>query len=385
MSCNRWHLPTIRRWPRPPRASIKRAAAGYRLAYSQTRAHGYVAEEIGSGGSAGKQGFAISQEIVRGGKLSLDRAAASQEIAHAQQQFESQRLRVLNDVRMEFFNVLAAQRTMEVNHEIVELGERGLKAADDLFRGEQVSRVDLLQARVELSTARVAADIARNRYDAAWRRLASVSGIADMQPTALAGDLAGAIPELTWDESTAPIAGCQPTVGCRAASVCRAFWGVRRARAEPISNLDVLASVQHDNENGDDVAGVSIMLPVPIHNKNQGGIRAAEAELQMAQAEVGRLELELQSRLATAFERYSNARQQVDRYAREILPDARASLELVANGYRQGEFAYLALLEAQRTLSRTNLMYANALEQLWETTTAIEGLLLTNSLQAAER
>jgi cobalt-zinc-cadmium efflux system outer membrane protein len=346
---------------------------------------GYMADEIGMAGRAGMQGFALSQEIVRGGKLGLERAAASQETAQALQQFESQRLRVLNDVRTQFYNLLVAQRTMELSGELVQLGEQGLKAADDLFRAQEVSRVDLLQARVELSTARVAADVARNRYVAIWRRVAATVGAPDMQPLSPVGDLESAMPELTWDESLARVLAASPEVAAARADVARASWALRRARAEPIPNLHIQASVQHDNEGGDDVAGLQIMFPVPIHNKNQGAIRAAEAELRMARAEVARRELDLQSRLAAAFERYGNARQQVDRYAREILPDARTSLELVTRGYRLGEFAYLPLLEAQRTVSRTNLAYLNALEQLWESATAIEGLLLMDSLQMANR
>ena len=346
---------------------------------------GYMADEIGMAGRAGMQGFAISQEIVRGGKLGLERAAVSQEIAQAQQQFESQRLRVLNDVRSQFYNLLAAQRTMELSGELVRLGEQGLKAADDLFRAQEVSRVDLLQARVELSTARVAAEIAQNRYVAVWRRVAATLGAPDMQPLPAAGDLEAGMPELTWEESLARVLAASPELAAARAEVARASWRVRRARAEPIPNLHVQAGVQHDNEGGDDVANLQIMLPVPIHNKNQGAIRAAEAELRMAQAQVARLELQLQTRLAAAFERYANSRQQVQRYSREILPDARTSLELVTRGYRLGEFAYLPLLEAQRTVSRTNLAYLNALEQLWESATAIEGLLLMDSLQMADR
>jgi cobalt-zinc-cadmium efflux system outer membrane protein len=206
-----------------------------------------------------------------------------------------------------------------------------------------------------------------------------------MQPQPVAGDLEAGTPELTWDDSLAGLLAASPELAAARADVARATWALRRARAEPVPNLNVMASVQHDNDGGDDVANLQIMLPLPIHDKNQGAIRAAEAELRMAEAEVARLELALQTRLADAFERYANARQQVERYSRDILPDARTTLELVTRNYRLGEFAYLPMLEAQRTVSRTNIAYLNALEQLWESATAIEGLLLMDSLQMPPR
>jgi cobalt-zinc-cadmium efflux system outer membrane protein len=344
---------------------------------------GYVANEIGMAGRAGMQGFGLSQEIVRGGKLGLDRALISQEIARAQQELEAQRLRVVNDVRTQFYNLLVAERAVELSKELVELGERGLRTAETLNRPEvgEVSRIDVLQARLELNAARVAADNARNGRLRIWRNLAATTGAPDMQPLRAVGSLDAAVVELSWGVSLDRQLAASPELAAARAAVARASWAVRRARAEPIPNLNVQASVQHDNEGGDDVANLMIMFPLPIHDKNQGAIRAAVAEYREAQAEVARVELSLQARLAAAFERYSNAKAQVDRYTREILPDARASLDLVTRGYGAGESAYLVLLEAQRTLSRTNLAYLSALEQLWSSTTAIEGLLLSDSLQ----
>jgi cobalt-zinc-cadmium efflux system outer membrane protein len=94
------------------------------------------------------------------------------------------------------------------------------------------------------------------------------------------------------------------------------------------------------------------------------------------------LELNLQSRLAAAFERYANARQQVDLYSRQVLPNANQSLDLVGLGYRQGEFSYLTLLTAQRTFATTNLAYLESLRELRQSAVAIEGLLLKDSLDA---
>ena len=89
-------------------------------------------------------------------------------------------------------------------------------------------------------------------------------------------------------------------------------------------------------------------------------------------------------RLAVVFEQYTNARFQVEKYQRDILPNAEASLKLTNSGYRQGEYGYLSLLTAQRTFFRTNLAYLDALRELRATATTIEGNLLNDSLQAGE-
>ncbi|HBO45379.1 MAG TPA: hypothetical protein DD670_15900 [Planctomycetaceae bacterium] len=157
-----------------------------------------------------------------------------------------------------------------------------------------------------------------------------------------------------------------------------------RACAGRIPNVDLQAGVQYDNATRDTYATVQIGVPIPIHNRNQGNILKAQAELAAAQNEVRRVRLELQQRLATVFERYATASQQVEKYTNDILPNAQESLNLVSSGYQQGEFGYLMLLTAQRTYFQTNLAHLEALRDLRAAAAMIEGNLLADSLQSGE-
>ena len=107
---------------------------------------------------------------------------------------------------------------------------------------------------------------------------------------------------------------------------------MRRECAEPIGNLNFEAGVMHDFATGDDFASVRALVPLPWHNRNQGNIQEARADARAALGEVLRLELDVQKRLAIAFERYLNARTQVERYSKTILPSAKGSLDLVTVG-----------------------------------------------------
>ena len=62
-------------------------------------------------------------------------------------------------------------------------------------------------------------------------------------------------------------------------------------------------------------------------------------------------------------------------------PDARESLELVEEAYRQQEFDYLRLLTTQRTYFEANLRYLDALRNWWTARLEIDGLLLSDGLQ----
>jgi cobalt-zinc-cadmium efflux system outer membrane protein len=129
---------------------------------------------------------------------------------------------------------------------------------------------------------------------------------------------------------------------------------------------------------------VQVGVPLQIFDRNQGTILRAQAELGVAREEVRRVALALQERLTEAFRQYSNARQQFERYQKEILPDARQTLELTRKGYDQGEYNYLQLLTAQRTFFGVNLAFLESWRELALTTTRIRGFLLTGGLQPVE-
>ena len=343
---------------------------------------GYVGEEIGDEGRGGQQGIVVNQQIVTAGKLRLNRAVVGHEIERAQQEWEIQRRRVINDVRTAAYQTLAAQRTVALGRQLVRIGEEGREAAQELLKDQEVSRVDVLQARIEANSAKLLLENARNEQQAAWRNLAIVIGIPDMPLTELNDDLAGEPPMLAWDDAVRDLLGSSPELAKAHADVERAKCGLERERAGRVPNFDVEGSVRYSLGGNEPVANVGLVVPFQLFDRNQGNICRAQAELAEAHAEVRRVELALQQRLAAAFRQYANAQQQVQRYSQDILPDAKDSLELVRQGYRQGEFGYLELLTAQRTYFRTNLDYVAALRDLWVASARIEGMLLTGALQA---
>ena len=343
-----------------------------------------MGSEIGNEGRAGQQGSFIGQEVVTAGKLHWNRAVASQGVRQAEYAWATQRFRVLTDVRRGFYDVLVAQRTVELAEQLVAVGERGVKTTEDLMKAKEVARVDVLQSRIEADSARILLEKARNRYTAAWRNLAAVVGDPALSPTPLAGRLEDGMVRFTWEETLNRLLTESPQLAGARAGVARAEAALSRECAGRIPNVDLQAGVQYDNATRDTFASVQVGVPIPIYNRNQGNIARAQAELTAARHEVQRVRLALEQRLAAVFEQYATAHQGVEKYNHDILPNAEESLKLVSAGYRQGEFSYLVLLTAQRTYFQTHVAYLDALRDLRVATATLEGNLLSDSLQGSD-
>jgi len=342
---------------------------------------GYAAADVGIEGTAGQQGMVFGQEIVTSGKLRLGRNVAGHEVQQARRGRDMQQRRVLNDVRASYYEVLMAQRMIDVNRELVHIGEEGLKTNRQLRAAEEVSEASVLQARIEARVADVSLYEAQNRHDAAWQRLAGLLGRPMMTPAPLAGDIDAQLPKLEWEATLEYLWAQSPELAQAWAGVRRAECNLALQRAERMPNLEVELGAKWDPTTEEALADVGVGIALPLFNRNQGNITKAHAELIVARNEVRRVELDLRDRLVAAFEQYANARRRVETYKASILPDAQQSRDMISAHYPD-QFDYLTLLTAQRTFFAVSLEYIEALGRLWASSVEIDGLTLSGGLEA---
>lgn len=341
---------------------------------------GYHATEVGNFGTAGQQGGFVSQRVITGGKLKLDQAVAGKEITEAHFHFHAQEQRVLSDVRIRFYDALAAEQRVDLTKELARIGDNVVQATETLLEGRQGTENDLLQAELSADEAHILLDNAINEQHEAWRKLAAVLGIPTMELTPLNGSLDQDLHELDWNQCSTTLLSSHPELNAARTRAQRAGIAIRRARKEPIPDVDVSVSLRRHKVTDYDVANIQVGIPIPVFDRNQGNIRSAEARWVAACHNARRLELQLQEQLATAFRRYTNARQQVTRYQERMVPRAERSLKLVTDGYQKGQVEYLTMLTTQRRYHQISLAYLRSLQELRTAASVIEGQLLTDNL-----
>jgi cobalt-zinc-cadmium efflux system outer membrane protein len=337
---------------------------------------GYLGEEMGDDGTAGKQGGFVRKEFVTSGKLGLSRAVASRQVAAAEQRVEMARLQVLTTVRVYYFDVLAAERSLELARQLNSIAAESVRVSELRLRAMDIPRVSLLQSQIERESTSLMEQRARERHEAAWRRLAAVIGVTDARPVTMDDAFAKPLPELKWETTRDRVLAESPLLSELRFEVERARAAVRRASAGRVPNVTAMAGVQHDNVTDDTLANVELSMPLPVFNRNQGAIAQASGELAAARAALEQAELALEQRLAVALRDYATAREQATTYAERVLPVAKETLDMINAGYQEGELDYLAVLSIQQTYAEKNLAYLTDLELAWKRWAEIEGLLV---------
>ena len=341
---------------------------------------GYSGTEIGNEGSAGQQGGFLGQTIVTGNKLKLNREVASWNIQEFSWVYQAQRHRVLNDVRLRYYDVLGAQQQLKITGELLKVAEEGVKIAEQLRKAKQTSKADVLQARVDRNQIRIIRRNAQYAYDAAWKRLAALLGRPKFVARPLDGKLSEQAPKREFQTLFDTLLAESPQMQAIRARIQGARLAIDRQEAQPIPNLLTQIGVAHDYSSGDTITNLQIGIPLPVFNRNQGNIRLAQAEYQRAYRNAERLQLQLRDQLAVAYRRFQQAKYQTDQYKNYILKDAKESLTLTEESYKGGQINFLRVLTARRTYFEANLRYVEALIALRQANVVIDGFVLTGGL-----
>ena len=344
---------------------------------------GMEAEQIGADRTAGEiRWFTLQQQIVTGGKLRLSRLKYQQEVGLAEIQACAQRLRVVNGLAIAYFDVLAAQRSVENERRLRDNADEAVKTTQQLVNVGQGNEQDLLQAEVEAGQARVGLRNAESRLRQDWTHLATLVGVPDLPQQPLVGQLEPDGPALTWDASLARLLQESPELAFAVAKVKQDQTTVQRERREPIPNVTVRGGVGYNFETRNNTADVAFSVPLPAFDRNQGTVRQAMADQARSQAEVTRVQLDLRRRLSDAFARYEMSRDEVENFRDLVVPKARKAAELYEEQFKARRAAYPQVLVTRRTVFQLSEEYNQALVKFRRAEVEVRGLLLIDGLSA---
>ena len=139
---------------------------------------------------------------------------------------------------------------------------------------------------------------------------------------------------------------------------------LKLAKAYRIPDVTIGAGYEIQGARGPDNPGQVVLnagIPLPLFNRNQGGIHQAEISLQSAGADLDKTVNLVENEVEVAYRNLLQSRRLVETYVGEVLEDARSSLTIVERAYERGGATILDLLDAARTSRAIQQNYIEAL------------------------
>ena len=383
LTAARTHNPTLR----TAQAAIAESAGRARQAgMLPNPVIGYEGDQIRGGSyGGGEQGGFVQQTIPLGGKLGLRRDVYRAQQRTGEASLAMQQQCIEADLESSFYAALALQQEIATRKQLSAIAADAAQTARQLANVGQADTPDVLQAEVEQEQAALDTLSAQRRYIAAFHQLTAIAGQPDLPLTRLAGDLA-AIPAQPL--SLDAILEQSPAVERADQAVHEAEAQLRSTRREIVPDLTLRAGEQWNNElirqNPNIATGAqsfaSASIDLPLWNRNQGNIAAAQAAVEQAQAQAQRVRLELRHSAAPLIEQYTIAGTQTARYREDLLPRAQRAYDLYRDRYRQMAAAYPQVLVSQRTLFQLQLAYIQSLGELWQSSARLRHFTLSGWL-----
>lgn len=335
--------------------------------------------------SEAKLAIGVAQTLPFPGKKPLDRQIGNAGVRLSEAELSLRRVELVRDVKVAFFQVIAAERLVEEAVELAGVAESSANAARTRLEAGATS--DQEQLRAEIQFEQVRTDLAgfQRELGIARQNLATLLGQPGLRDAHVSGTLADtpntALTELRPEEWSIE----HPSAVAARTARDRAELELRRARIEPFPDVTVGVAGGRLGETDESIVELRFSLPLPLIDRGEGRKQEARANLSIADAELTSVELQLLREWGAVSQRLRTAIEQVASYRERILPKAERALELVRGGFDQGKFDFIDLLDTQRTTAEARLAYQQKLLELNISQAELEALMASASLPSTDR
>ncbi|TDF81702.1 TolC family protein [Pseudomonas sp. H9] len=313
----------------------------------------------------------VSQMFELGGKRGARLDVAGRGSQLAELELERQRNALHADVKGAFQAALQAQEGLQLAEQSLRLSERALQVVQGRVKAGVASPVEDTRAQVQMSEVRLELGRAQQALTVTYQQLAATTGapLAEFSRVDSAGSEDPALPSRTL-----LLERLEQTPDMRLARVQidQQEAELSLARTQRIPDLTVSVGSQYSETDRERINVVGVSLPIPLFDRNQGNILAAARRADQARDQRNGAELRLRSEVVQALAQWNTASQEVRDFDRSILPSAQNAVDAATRGFERGKFAFLDVLDAQRTLVAARLQYLEAQAQRSEARVRLE-------------
>ena len=302
--------------------------------------------------------YSFIQLIEIGGKREYRFKIASNEYYASLYGYETTKLDRLYQLTKNFVQTVAAQELYQIAVEEQDIAQKFMDITHAKFESDKVSRVERNKTFLMKSMADMNVRQKKTDFETAKKNLAIQWSASDRDFDFVAFPLYETPLPLPLDDYLAKLSD-QPEIVHAIYKNRAAQNNLRLAKAERIP--DPTFTVGYANNAGDYGLVAGIGFPLPLWDQNQGNVKKARYEMFKTGDEGKQLWIILEAKLTNAYVEMMKSYQEVGDIKNILLKTAAEGFDLAREGYREGKFTYLDVLEAKRSLFEIREKYIQEL------------------------
>ena len=304
--------------------------------------------------------LSIGQLVELGGKRAARIRLASSEKEVSRWDYEAKRADVAADVAKSFVEVLSAQDRLALTEELARLAKEVLNVVAARVAAGKISPVEETKASVAWSISGIELERAKLAMEGARKKLAATWGSAKPMFSKAVGQLDRLTP-IPPPEVLADRISRNPDVARWAAEMEQRKATLAQERANRIPDVTISGGIRRSREATDTSFVFGAAVPLPLFNRNQGKILESQFRVSKAEREREAAGNKVLAALSDAYQALATGYTEATTLKSAVLPGAQSAFEAATEGFRQGKFGYLEVLDAQRTLFEARGRYVEAL------------------------
>jgi cobalt-zinc-cadmium efflux system outer membrane protein len=267
-------------------------------------------------------------------------------------------------VKDTYYRIQLAQRRLALAEENRDRFSRILDINTIRFKKGYIAEIDLIRIRLQMVDFHSQVIVALQEAESAKGDLRQLLRISPKTSLELTTDLD--FRRIDPDIAKLRVAAldARPDIRAKRFTYSQRGADLKLARAYRIPDLTVGGGYAIQGSQGPDNPqqwAFNLGLPLPLFNRNQGGIRQAEVATQTAEADLNKTINIVENEVEVAYRNLIQSRRLVEAYVGGVLEDARSTLTIVERAYERGGATIIDLLDAARTSKTIQQNYIEAL------------------------
>lgn len=267
-------------------------------------------------------------------------------------------------VKDSYYRVQLAQRRLVLAEENRERFARILDINTIRFKKGYIAEVDLIRIRLQMVDFQSQVIQSLQETESAKGELRQLLRLSPNTVLELTTELGFRRIDPDIEKLRVAALAVRPDIRAKRYTFSQRESDLKLAKAYRIPDVTIGAGYAIQGAQGPDNPGqvaLNAGIPLPLFNRNQGGIRQAEVSLRAAEADLDKTVNRVENEVEVAYLNLLQSRRLVEAYFGEVLEDARSTFSIVERAYERGGATILDLLDAARTSRTIQQNYIEAL------------------------